>query len=151
MSLLESDEVTPTHTSLLSVLPCNKRVQKANTHGHSHPHVDRYPLSLSSQSVGETQKILHTLYIVGPPHTHTHRHISHMRFNLGQLWKAARLWVKSSITPRGEECLVDHKRIWKQNTQGFRQYHCTSHVGLNFLLFSVLTAFYAHSDLPHLT
>lgn len=41
----------------------------------------------------------------------------HTQFNLGQMWKGALPWMKSSIPPpHEEEGLVDHKRIWKQNT-----------------------------------
>lgn len=126
--------MVPSHTSLLSVVLRDRTWLHVGTRPHTHAfsHMSTYSLSCPVK------------YRNTRPSTHITQ-LTHVVQSGSTVAKKAQLWVKSSITPRGEECLVDDKRIWKQNTYGFRRYHCTNQVGLNFLLFSVQAAFYMHS------
>lgn len=114
---------TGSYISLLSVTLCNKRAFLSSlcpTHVRTHTHT---PSLFQCDTLTQTHKHkkkrnppLPHIFQIARATTSTHKHIWHMQLNLGQLQQRALLWVKSSITPHEEECLVDHKRMWKQNT-----------------------------------
>lgn len=86
-----------------------------HTHTHNLSLLVWYPHSYTQAQKKRNPPLPH-IFQIARATTSTHKHIWRMQLNLGQLQQRALLWVKSSITPHEEECLVDHKKMWKQNT-----------------------------------
>lgn len=123
-SLLESDEVAQGHIYHFCQSRCATNVPSclpSAPHMHTHTHHLSFSVvpslrHTSTHKKKERNPPLSHIFQIARATTSTHKHIWHMQLNLGQLQQRALLWVKSSITPHEEECLVDHKSMWKQNT-----------------------------------